>query len=352
MNELKIIPLPKEEWKGTPILMRYTTEAYFDVEISEKTDAYHVDLVKKRFDSPVTHYPEEYDYPDGLYADHWEGAEAWGIVSDEIVNEENRRSVVCSKVTGRKLLACIECCPEEWSNRLLVTELWVADELHRQGIGTRLMNLIKEKARNDGRRAIMLETQSCNVRAIAFYKSQGFHLMGIDTCCYGNLDVSRHEVRFNLVYFITPSVGRAIADDLPKILELQYLAYQSEAALFGTKDIPPLKETLDEVREEFRNGIILKMVDDDGKIIGSVRAHADDRTAYIGKLMVHPDFRGRGYGKKLLSEMERCYAGRRYELFTSTRSVDNIRLYEKMGYKIFKEEAVTDELVFVYMEKK
>ena len=26
MNELEIIPLPKEEWKGTPILMRNTTE--------------------------------------------------------------------------------------------------------------------------------------------------------------------------------------------------------------------------------------------------------------------------------------------------------------------------------------
>ena len=352
MGDLKIIPLSKEEWKGTPILMRYTTESYFDVEIEETPDAYHIDLVKKKFASPVSHYPEEYDYPDELYADHWEGAEAWGIVSDEIVSEENRRSVVCSKVTGQKLLACIECWPETWSNRLLVTELWVSDELHRQGIGTRLMNLIKEKAQKDGRRAIMLETQSCNVRAIAFYKSQGFRLMGIDTCNYGNLDVSRHEVRFNLVYFITPSVGRATVEDLPEILKLQYLAYQSEAALFGTQDIPPLKETLDEVEEEYRKGIILKMVDDDGRIIGSVRAHADDQTVYIGKLMVHPDCRGRGYGKKLLSEIERCYGNRRCELFTSTRSVDNIRLYEKMGYKIFREEAVTDELVFVYMEKK
>ena len=37
---------------------------------------------------------------------------------------------------------------------------------------------------------------------------------------------------------------------MEKILQLQYLAYQSEAALFGTKDIPPLKQTLEEVRQE------------------------------------------------------------------------------------------------------
>ena len=338
MDELKIVPLPKEEWKDTPIPMRYTTEEYFDVEITETPDSYHVDMVKKKFDKPVTHFPEEYDFPDGLYADHWEGAEAWGIYSE--------------KDGKKELLACIECNPEEWTNRLIVTELWVADKLHRQGIGTRLMNLIKEKAEREERRAIMLETQSCNVRAIAFYRAQGFQLQGIDTCCYSSLDIERHEVRVNLVYYIKPIIARALEKDLPEILDLQYLAYQSEAALFGSKDIPPLKETLEELTEEFRKGIVLKLLSDDGKIIGSVRSYVKDGTAYIGKLMVHPDYQGKGYGRRLLKEIERCYYNRRFELFTSTRSVGNIRMYEKAGYAKFAEKAVTDELVFVYMEKK
>lgn len=46
------------------------------------------------------------------------------------------------------------------------------------------------------------------------------------------------------------SISKANMDDLQEILNLQYLAYQSEAALFGNKDIPPLKQTLDEVIEE------------------------------------------------------------------------------------------------------
>ena len=62
-------------------------------------------------------------------------------------------------------------------------------------------------------------------------------------------------------------------------------------------------------------------------------------------------FRGKGYGSRLLKEIERCYINKRFELFTSTRSVDNIRLYERLGYKTFDQKAVTDELVFVYMEK-
>lgn len=140
-------------------------------------------------------------------------------------------------------------------------------------------------------------------------------------------------------------------EDLPEILELQYLAYQSEAALFGSKDIPPLKETLEEVQEEYKKGTVLKLVTDEGEIIGSVRAYEKDGTAYIGKLMAHPEHRCKGYGGMLLNEIEKYFPGKRYELFTSTRSVDNIRLYEKNGYRIFDRKEIDAELVFVYMEK-
>ncbi len=92
------------------------------------------------------------------------------------------------------------------------------------------------------------------------------------------------------------TIYKAEKKDLQEILDLQYLAYQSEAALFGSKDIPPLKQTLDEVIEEFHKGVILKMVNDCNVIIGSVRAKEDNGTVYIGKLMVHPEHRRKGYG--------------------------------------------------------
>lgn len=186
MMDFEIVPLPKEKWKGTVIPMRITTDSYFDLELTQTDDSFQAQMVKKRFDEPVTHGPEEYHFPDRLYQDHWEGAEAYGILDSE---------------TG-ELLACIELCPEEWSNRLMITELWVADRFHRRGFGTRLIKLAKEKAREQGRRAIILETQSYNVRAIAFYRSQGFQLIGFDTCCYANNDVARHEIRFNFGFYL------------------------------------------------------------------------------------------------------------------------------------------------------
>lgn len=72
---------------------------------------------------------------------------------------------------------------------------------------------------------------------------------------------------------------------------------------------------------------------------------------YIGKLMVHPNMQKQGLGTKLLLAIEQEYPNQKYELFTSTKSISNIRLYEKLGYKIFKEETVSEELQFVYLQK-
>ena len=144
---------------------------------------------------------------------------------------------------------------------------------------------------------------------------------------------------------------KAEKEDLQKILDLQYLAYQSEARLFDNQDIPPLKQTLADVENEYQKGMILKALDEGETIIGSVRAFCDSGTVYIGKLMVHPSKQGQGIGTKLLLEMEKQCPNQRYELFTSTRSEKNIALYQKLGYKIFDEEQVTEELRFVYMEK-
>lgn len=186
-EDYKIIPLPKDQWEGTIIPMHYTTKEYYDVSILNEKNGYAIQLQKRFFDSPVTHYPEEYDFPDKLYQPHWEKAYAWGIVRKNGEKSE--------------LIACIETCPEEWSNRLMVTELWVHEDFRRQGIAHRLMAIAKEQAVLEHRRTIILETQSCNVGAIQFYQQEGFELIGIDSCCYSNCDLERREVRVNMGFF-------------------------------------------------------------------------------------------------------------------------------------------------------
>ena len=60
------------------------------------------------------------------------------------------------------------------------------------------MGLAKEQVQRENRRALILETQSCNTEAIAFYMQEGFTLIGFDACCYQNRDLERKEVRLDL----------------------------------------------------------------------------------------------------------------------------------------------------------
>jgi predicted N-acetyltransferase YhbS len=291
----KIVSLPREKWKGYPIPIGYTTNEYYDVEI-DKTDGFTISIKKKPFAAPVNHSQEEHDYPDKLYAPYWEKAYAWGVVE------------------GDKLLAAIETCPEEWSNRLRITELWVDETLRRQGVGKALIDIAKEQARLERRRAIILETQSCNVNAIGFYLSQGFTLIGFDSCCYANNDLERKEVRLEL----------GILRNKPERIKPGEIEIRTErpADYFETEQM---------VRRAFFNKhhpgcnehfLVHKLRSDDayipelsriavadGRIVGTIMyskakviGDREHNVITFGPLCVDPDYQGRGIGELLLLE--------------------------------------------------
>ena len=60
---------------------------------------------------------------------------------------------------------------------------------------------------------------------------------------------------------------------------------------------------------------------------------------------------GKGYGTRLLLSIEKCYVDKRYELFTSTNSKANLRMYRRLGYQEFDSKQIDEELKFVYLEK-
>ncbi len=63
-------------------------------------------------------------------------------------------------------------------------------------------------------------------------------------------------------------------EDAEDILSLQVLAYQSEAKIYQDYSIPPLRQTIEEIKGEFKSQIFLKAIDEKD-IIGSVRAYSD-----------------------------------------------------------------------------
>ncbi len=146
---------------------------------------------------------------------------------------------------------------------------------------------------------------------------------------------------------ITP----ALLADAPVILDLQKLAYQSEAALNDDYSIPPLTQTLPELEADFQRQVYLKAMRD-GTIVGAVRGYEQNGTCFIGRLIVHPDCQNQGIGTQLLRAIEAHFnTAQRYELFTSERSTRNLYLYQKLGYHIFRTEPLTAKVTIVYLEK-
>jgi ribosomal protein S18 acetylase RimI-like enzyme len=146
------------------------------------------------------------------------------------------------------------------------------------------------------------------------------------------------------------TIERASISDAEEILSLQKLAYGSEAETYNDFSIEPLVQTLEELKKQIIDYIVLKAVVDE-TIIGSVRAYEKNGTCYIGKLMVHPDHQNKGIGKKLMDAIENLFPTSRYELFTGSRSEKNIGLYEKLGYKTFKTHSINPEFSLIYLEK-
>ena len=84
------------------------------------------------------------------------------------------------------------------TRRAIIYHTVVLKEYRNMGVGTRLMQTIEAAARACGARMLVLETQTCNERAIAFYKKHGFSLIGFDLYSYSNDDPKRCEVRIEM----------------------------------------------------------------------------------------------------------------------------------------------------------
>ncbi len=140
--------------------------------------------------------------------------------------------------------------------------------------------------------------------------------------------------------------------DAEQILKLQYLCYQSEAALYDDYTIPPLTQTLASLLAEYDTHRILAARLGD-EVVGSIRGRMIDGTCHVGRLMVHPRLQRCGLGARLLNALEDYFGDAdRYELFTGHSSEGNVRLYQHLGYTLFREETIPTQPRLVYLEKR
>jgi ribosomal protein S18 acetylase RimI-like enzyme len=150
----------------------------------------------------------------------------------------------------------------------------------------------------------------------------------------------------------------ARAGDAGEVLVVSLAAFVSEAQRYGDPLLPPLRETVADVRTAIEDPAQRVVVAEAGawsdwkpdRLLGSVRVRLarDPSTAqdddgegvlvgHVGRLVVVPDAQGRGLGKALLGaaeEQARQAGAARLELFTGAESEGSIALYQRAGYRL------------------
>ncbi|GAA1222809.1 GNAT family N-acetyltransferase [Kitasatospora nipponensis] len=150
-------------------------------------------------------------------------------------------------------------------------------------------------------------------------------------------------------------ISVATEQDTEQILKLQYLAFQGEAELYGDWSIEPLTQSLEDLREELadRHVLVARL---GGEVVGSVRGWVDeDGVGRISRLAVHPRMQRHGLGGRLMSAVEERMLAERpvhaFRLFTGHRSLGNLRLYARQGYRETEVRPVNRLLSHVTLEK-
>ena len=123
--------------------------------------------------------------------------------------------------------------------------------------------------------------------------------------------------------------------DVPEILVLQRACWVQEALANDSLAIPPLHESLDDVRADLERWSTW-VVRAGGRLVGGVRGRLEGTDWQIGRLMVAPDLQGRGLGRALLEHVQAVAHpdATTYSLFTGVHSADNQRMYRKAGFRL------------------
>jgi ribosomal protein S18 acetylase RimI-like enzyme len=119
-----------------------------------------------------------------------------------------------------------------------------------------------------------------------------------------------------------------------RALEIQRLAYRIEADLIGFEGIPPLHESLEQLRaspETFLGYFV------DEELSAFVSYELADSVLDIGRLVVHPDYFRRGIGQTLIRALDETAGIKTIIVSTGALNLPARKLYENLGFSFIDE---------------
>ncbi len=149
---------------------------------------------------------------------------------------------------------------------------------------------------------------------------------------------------------IRAGLRRATPVDAAAVRDLTRAAYAKWVPFLGREPKPMTADYDVAVRDHAVDMLYL-----DGELAALIEMRPEADHLLIVNVAVSPAYHGRGYGRALLAhaeELTRSLGLGEIRLYTSGRLTENLKLYERVGYKVDREEEASPHLgVFVYMSK-
>lgn len=143
---------------------------------------------------------------------------------------------------------------------------------------------------------------------------------------------------------------RAMPADAATIRDLTRAAYAKWVPVLGREPKPMTADYDVAVRDHVVD--VLRL---DGEAAALIEMEPEDDHLLVVNVAVSPNHQGRGYGRALLAHAEEFALSlglKELRLYTSVHLTENVKLYERVGYKVDREEEASPHLgVFVYMSK-
>lgn len=156
------------------------------------------------------------------------------------------------------------------------------------------------------------------------------------------MNMEKNESKIYLIDITDVGIAR-------NILDLQRVSYQIEANIIGTDEIPPLMETMDQLRSCGEAFLAFREMEE---IVAALSYKREGLVVDIHRMMVHPQHFRKGIAGQLLTHLEELEAdAQEFIVSTGAANAPAVRLYENQGFKKVREIVVGNDLLLAQFLK-
>jgi ribosomal protein S18 acetylase RimI-like enzyme len=146
-----------------------------------------------------------------------------------------------------------------------------------------------------------------------------------------------------------PQLRRAVTADAVVVRELTRLAYQKWMPLIGREPKPMTTDFDRAIREH-----IVDLMLTGERVVALIETIPGRDHLFVENIAVLPECQGRGFGRRMMQHAEGIAVSvglPAIRLYTNKLFVDNLRFYERLGYRVDGEESFKGGFL-VHMSKR